>query len=32
MAKVEADGKLPADYDAQVRWIGHLSYLDEKGR
>ena len=32
MAKAEAEGRLPADYEAQVRWIGRLSYLDEKGR
>jgi epoxyqueuosine reductase len=32
MTKAEAEGLLPADYGAQVRWIGELSYLDKKGR
>jgi epoxyqueuosine reductase len=32
MAKAEAEGRLPADYNTQARWIGHLSYLDDKAR
>jgi epoxyqueuosine reductase len=30
MANAEVDGVLPPDYAAQARWIGGLSYLDEK--
>ncbi len=30
MSEAEAGGVLPADYDAQARWIGRLSYLDDK--